>query len=137
MKMPTQATIKKNYQGAIGIVGERYRTGIEGTTGWKDAAVAGQGLYVQRMQDQSVLARREKGLQKVTDADWKQNALNKGVTRIGPGMSAAVDKQAQGYEPVRAALESLTLAPRVADANTNIDNRVKAVVAAAKQAVGK
>jgi hypothetical protein len=137
VKMPSQAQIQQRYTSAIPIVAERYKNGVDGTTDWKTRAIEGQGLYVQRMQDQSVLARRESGLQKVSDAEWKQNALSKGVQRIGPGMTAGASKQASGYEPVRKELEALTLAPRVADSNTNIDNRVKAVVAASKRAVGK
>jgi len=137
VKMPSQAQIQQRYTQAIPVVSERYKNGITDTTDWKTKAIEGQGLYVQRMQDATVLARREAGLQKTTDADWKNNALNKGVARIGPGMQAGAASQAAGYEPVRKALEGLTLAPRVADSNTNIDNRVKAVVAAAKGAVGK
>ena len=137
VKMPSKAQIEQAYRSAIPVVSGRYKTGIEGTSNWKQAAIDGQTLYVQKMQDQSVRARREKGLNAVSDADWKNNALNKGVSRIGPGMEASAAKQANGYEPVRLAMEGLTLAPRVADANTNIDNRVKPVVAAAKAAVGK
>lgn len=137
VKMPSQAQIQQRYTSAISVVPERYKNGVEGTTDWKQRAIDGQNLYVQKMQDQSVLARREAGLQKVTDADWKTNALSKGVQRIGTGMTAGAAKQAANYEPVRKAMESLTLPARVADANTNIDNRVKPVVAAAKNAVGK
>lgn len=137
MRMPSQAQIQQRYTQAIPVVSERYKNGITDTTDWKAKAIEGQGLYVQKMQDSSVLARREAGLQKITDAEWKNNALAKGVSRIGPGMQAGAAKQAAGYEPVRKELEGLTLAPRVADANTNIDNRVKAVVAASKRAVGK
>jgi hypothetical protein len=137
MKMPTQAQIQTRYTQAIPVVSERYKNGIADTTDWKAKAIDGQGLYVQKMQDSSVLARREAGLQKVTDADWKKNALDKGVSRIGPGMQAGAAKQASGYEPVRKALEGLTLTPRVADHRANIVNRVTAVVDASKAAVGK
>jgi hypothetical protein len=137
VKMPSQAQIQQRYTSAIPIVSDRYKNGVEGTTNWKQSAIDGQGLYVQKMQDMSVLNRRQSGLEKISETEWKQNALSKGVQRIGPGMTAGAAKQASGYEPVRKELEALTLAPRVADSNTNIDNRVKAVVAASKRAVGK
>ena len=101
VKMPSQAEIQKRYQGSIPLVSDRYKTGVEGTTDWKQKALDGQDLYVTRMQDQSVLDRRRTGLDKVSDAEWKTNAIGKGVSRIGPGMTAAVGKQSAGYEPVR------------------------------------
>lgn len=137
VRMPTQAAIRQAYESAIPVVAGRYKTGVEGTTGWKESAVAGQGLYVQRMQDSQVLARREKGLQKVTDQDWKNAALAKGVQRIGAGMQAGAAKQAQNYEPIRTALEQVSLQPRTADPMQNIDNRVKPIVQAAINASGK
>lgn len=136
VKMPSQAQIKDRYRSAIPVVSGRYKTGVEGATGWKDASLAGQNLYEQQMQNASVLKRREAGIQKSSDQTWKQNALGKGVNRISEGMTAAVDKQAQGYEPCRAAMEGLNLAARTNDSNSNIDNRVKPVVAAMKNAVG-
>lgn len=137
VKMPSKQAIEQAYRSAIPVVSGRYKTGVEGTQNWKQAAIDGQGLYVQRMQDQSVLARREKGLAKVSDADWKNNALNKGVSRIGPGMEAGAAKQAAGYEPIRVALEGVTLVPRTTDPMQNIDNRVKPIVQAAVNAANK
>lgn len=137
VKMPSKQAIEQAYRSAIPVVSGRYKTGVEGTQNWKQAAIDGQGLYVQKMQDTSVLARREKGLNKVSDADWKTGALNKGVSRIGPGMEAGAAKQSAGYEPIRAALESVNLPPRTADPMSNIDNRVKPIVQAAIQAANK
>jgi len=137
VKMPSSQQIQSRYTSAVAVVPERYKNGIEGTNDWKAKSLEGQALYTTRMQDPNVLARREKGLQKVTDQDWKGNALSKGVQRIGPGMTAGAAKQAANYEPVRKELEALTLPPRGPDAMANIDARVKPVVQAAKRAVGK
>lgn len=137
VKMPSQQAIRQAYESAIPVVAGRYKTGVEGTNNWKQAAVDGQGLYVQRMQDASVLARREKGLSKVSDQDWKAAALNKGVSRIGAGMQAGSAKQAANYEPIRSALEGVTLPARTADPMANIDARVKPIVQAAINAANK
>lgn len=137
VKIKSQAQIRAAYESAIPVVAGRYKVGVEGTNNWQSKAIEGQALYVTRMQDQSVLSRREKGLQKVSDAEWKQNALNKGVSRIGPGMQAGAGKQAANYEPIRLAIEATTLAPRTGDAMQNIDNRVKPIVQAAMNAAGK
>jgi hypothetical protein len=128
MKMPSKAQIQANYTNAIPVVAERYKNGVMATNDQKAKSLDGQALYVQRMQDQSVLERRRKGIEAVPDGKWQQNALNKGVSRIGPGMQAGAADQANGYEKTRTALESLTLPPRVADPMQNIDNRLKAVV---------
>lgn len=137
VKMPSQQAIKNAYLSAIPVVSGRYKAGVEGTNNWQASAIAGQGLYVARMQDAAVLSRREKGLQRVSDQEWKQNALDKGVSRIGPGMTAGANKQAMNYEPIRVALESVSLPPRTADPMANIDARVKPIVQAAINASGK
>jgi hypothetical protein len=109
-------------------VPERYKQGVLGTNDQKQKSIEGQALYVQKMQDSNILARRQKGIEATPDGKWQQNALAKGVTRIGEGMRAGATDQANGYEKTRTALESLTLPPRVADPMANIDNRLKAVV---------
>jgi len=104
--------------------------GIERTVGFKEAALAGQELYEAKMADPVVLARRAKALERITDADWKTPSLTKGVPRIGPGVTAAVDKQARNWSPYRAAIEGVTLPPKTVDPMANIDSRLKPIVAA-------
>ena len=126
--VPDAAKRKAAYLNSLGSVPGAYKAGIESTQGWKEKAIGGQALYVQRMQDQSVLQRREKGLNRVSEAEWKQKAAALGSTRIADGMRQAADKQAANYEPIAAALRNLTLPDRTADPMANIDNRLKAVV---------
>ena len=128
---------KAAYINSLGQVPASYKAGIESTVGWKDAAIAGQGLYEQRMADQAVLKRRERSLQKVSEGDWKNNAINKGATRIASGMQAGAQKQADNYEPIAEELRNLSLPPRSADPMANIDARVKPVVQAAIRASPK
>ncbi len=127
-RMPSQAEINKAYKDAIPRVPGKYREGIQGTTGFIEAAVAGQSNYETKMADTAVLARRGKRLAQLTDADWKNPALEKGAARIGQGMTAGADKQSRNYEPYRSALEGTTLPARTTDPMANIDNRVKGVV---------
>jgi hypothetical protein len=137
VKVKSRAIREANYRAAIPGVAAKYKNAVQATTGVIEAAKAGQGLYVERMTDSNVLARRLSGLNKVTDADWQNGAANKGASRIGPGMEAAASKQAANYDPIAQALEAVSLPPRTSDANTNIDNRVKPIVAAMKRAAGK
>ena len=128
---------KAKYLGSLGQVPGNYKSGIERTQGWKESALAGQSLYEQKMSDQNVLRRRERSLQKVSEADWKNNAVNKGATRIAAGMQAGANKQADNYEPIAEALRGVNLPPRSADPMANIDSRVKPIVQAAINASPK
>ena len=128
VKMPSSEDIKKAYTAAIPTVAGKYADKVRKTTGVIEAAKRAEDLYAQKMQEAIANRSREKGLDKVTDEDWRKAALEKGAARIGPGMAAAVDKQARGYEPFRTALSSLELPARTADPMTNVQNRVGAVV---------
>jgi len=130
VKMPSQSEIKAAYEGAIGRVPAAYKKGVMGTTDFVERAVAGQDLYEERMRDADVLARRKAKLAKLSNADWQKPAADVGAARIGEGMRANSDKQARNYEPIRAALEGVSLPPRTGDPMANIDNRVKPIVQA-------
>ena len=123
MKVKSQSDIKKNYDQATSIVTERYKAGVN-TASWKDSALAGQDLYVQTMQDPNILARRNKGINKVSDDEWRNDTINKGSGVIAARMKAAAPKQAANFEPYRAALEGMTLPPRTTDPAQNVANRV-------------
>jgi len=127
VKVKPLAQIEKNYRDASGTAASRYKDSIPGIT-WQAEAVAGQELYEERMSDPSVLARRETGIAKVSDAEFKKALTEKGAAVIGARMRAAAPKMASGYAPIRSALEGLTLPARVADPMANIDARLKPVV---------
>lgn len=137
IKMPSSADIDRAYKDAIPRVPEAYKRGIDGTEGFVEAAVGGQKNYVQRMQDPSVLAKREAELKKLSDADWKNPATVKGAARIGQGMSEGAADRARNYEPIRAGLDGMTLPDKTTDAMVNIDNRVKPVVKKMQELSGK
>ena len=128
--------IKKNYVGSAATASVRYAAAIPRIT-WQSEALAGQDLYVAQMTNPSVLARRASGISEVSDSDFKDALTKKGAGRISGGISGAGDKMASGYAPIRSALESVTLPARVADPDTNIENRVKPIVHAMRRAAGK
>lgn len=137
MKVKSRAESEANYKAAIPSVAAKYSQGVQSATGVIEASKAGQALYVERMQNQDVLARRARGLEGVTDQDWKKAALEKGAARIGPGMQAGATKQQQNWEPCRQFLESTTLPPRTGDTRTNVMNRVVPIAEGMQRAVGK
>ena len=135
--VPSAAERKAKYLNSIGGVPANYKAGIERTTGWKEKALNGQGLYEQQMQNAAVLRRRAVALERVSEADWKSKASNLGSMRIADGMRNGAEKQAQNYEPIANALRSVELPERSADPMANIDNRVKPIVRAMVQASPK
>jgi hypothetical protein len=130
VKVKSAAAIAEAYNRAIGSVGPAYQAGIQGATGWQEGAIQAQGVYEEKMRDPSVLARRATSIAKVSNEEWKQKALQKGASRIGPGMEASKDKRTRNFEPYRSALEGVQLPPRTADAMTNVQNRVMPIVQA-------
>ena len=73
---------------------------------------------------------RQKGLNKVTEADMNNAMTAKGGTNYRTGTAAAGDKTLARAEPFLATLDNLTLPARTVDPMQNIDNRVKGVARA-------
>ena len=130
VRVKSAEEIDRKFREAIPRVPTAYKTGVQGTRGWKEKAIEGQDLYEERMRDPAVLSRRRAGLEGVSEEEWKRNAADIGATRIGPGMLANAAKRKVKYEPYRTALESVELPPKTADPMANIDNRAKPIVAA-------
>lgn len=122
-------TIKKNYAAGATVAPTRYKDAVARTTGVISAAIEAEDLFAAKMSEAVANKSRAKGLARVSDEDWRKAAMNKGSARIGPGMTAAVDKQATNYAPFRSALEGVSLPARTADPMANIDARVKPIVA--------
>ncbi len=123
MKVKPQSEIKANYEMSTGTVTPKYTAGVARGE-WKDPALAGQGLYTQMMSNPSVLARREKGINKVSNEEWRAAAKDKGAGIIAARMKLASGKQATNFEPYRTALEGISLPAKTADPATNVINRV-------------
>jgi len=137
IQVKPQSEITENYVAGAGKAPAKYKKGIERTKDWKAKAIAGQGNYETAMRDERTLKRRAEKLEAVDENEWKRQAAGKGAERIGKGMIDAKDKQARGYAPVRAALDGMEIPDRTTDPDTNIDQRLKAVVHAQRRAVNK
>lgn len=129
VKVKSEAEIKKNYEDSAALVPSRFEAGVKSAS-WQDAALQGQDLYVEQMTKPDILARRQAGIEKVSDESWKRNTVDKGKNIIGARMKAASDKQVAGYRPYREALQSVELPPRTSDPMQNLINRAGAVVEA-------
>lgn len=132
MHVKSQSDIKKKYEASTSLVTEAYKMGVADSN-WKDTALAGQSLYVESMQNPTILARRSKGINKVSDEQWRNAAIVKGAPVIAVRMKAASSEQSANFEPYRQALESMTLPAKTTDPLQNVINRIGPIAVKFKQ----
>ena len=128
---------QKNWEAGIGRAPAKYAEGVRGTSNWQANAIAGEDLFGQKMSEAISNKSRANGISKVSDSEWQSAALDKGASRIGPGMTAAKGKFNTGIAKVISTIEGVTIAPRSADPMANVDGRVKPIVAALHAIKGK
>ena len=129
VKVKSIDTGKRNYKGAASTAAARYKESIAGID-WKGPALEAQALYEQQMSNPAVLARRASGIEKTTNEEMKAAMLAKGAPVIGARMAAADGEWGAGWSPYKSALEAVDLPAKTGDAMTNIDQRLKPIVAA-------
>lgn len=124
---------RSNLESSIPLIPGRYQEGIQRGK-WADAASSDQSEanFAARINQAIQAKSRQAGVRRVGDAAWRAGALDKGVARIGPGLSAALQKYQTNfgrvYTPVLQAVAGLP--PRTIDPMGNIDKRLKPVVQA-------
>ena len=124
MKTKSLGETQKAYEEAIPRAAANYKTGIQAASNVIEASKAAEENWKAGMQDAIGRNARLKGLEKVTDADWKKAALEKGAPRIGGGMTASKEKYNRGMGEVLSVLQGITLPPRTTDPMANVTNRV-------------
>jgi len=128
IKMPSAEDIDKRYGDAIPRVAAAYKKGVEATTGFKEASLAGEANYNAVMASVISENRRTKGVAAMPDAAWKDGVVKKGVARIAGGMDMGRTKRRTNYEPIRAALNGMEIPDKGPDAVENARNIVPLVV---------
>jgi len=119
-----------NYKTAIGSVPAKYKRGVEAASNVIQKSKDAEELWKAAVTEAAARNARAKGLEKVSDADWKKAAVEKGAARIGGGMTAGVGKFSSGISEVISVLQGTTLGPRTTDPEANVDARVKPIVRA-------
>lgn len=115
-----------------------YQEGIESPRRDWEAATAGAEDSYNAGVTQAIAEKRfGKGVRAAGTDKWQRNALSKGTQRWGPGVAMAEAAYAQGYGPIRDAIERVTLPPRYARRDPRNLNRVKAIVDAVVAAAKK
>jgi len=120
---------RAHLEAAIAMIPGRYREAVRVAV-WKEPAIAGEELWGAAVSAAAAERRRAKGIEKVTDDEWRRAADVKGGARIGPGITEGLPKYERNWAPYRAAIEAVEIAPKTIDPMANIDARVKPIVAA-------
>ena len=120
----------QNWKSGQGRAPANYKDGVQASQGWQQNAIAAEPLYAAKVQEAIANQSRAKGLQNVSEAEWKTAAMDRGAKNIGPGMAAAEPYYRRGMAKNIQVLESITLPARTADGMQNLVNRAGAVVQA-------
>ena len=135
--MRTIQQASSNYTASVDLVPERYKQGITAAD-WASKANApeAQQNWSTGVQRAASEGRYAAGVSRVSNEQWKQAALTKGANSIAAGMQMGAEKYARRFAPILQAMQNAvqSLPARSADANANIDARLKPVVAAAQAA---
>jgi len=127
METKSAADTVKRWTSAIGRVPGAYKDGVEGASNVIERSKAAEETWKAAVQDAAAREARKKGLEKITDAEWKKAAIEKGAARIGAGMTAGKEKFNRGITEVLSVLSGITLPPRGLDPEGNVDGRVKPI----------
>jgi len=120
----------KNWKASHGRVASAYTDGVKGAQNVIQKAIDGEDNYAAGVQRAVADKQRVKGLQRVTDEDWRRGAVEKGAARIAPGMAASEAKYNRGMTEVLSTINSVNLPPKTQDPAANVQNRVTPIAVA-------
>jgi hypothetical protein len=101
---------------------------------WKASAKAGVATYKAAMTESIAKDMYNKGLDKVSDADWETPSLEVGPGRFAEGTLKAGPKYAKGYAPIATAIKAVTLQARFPKGDLRNLKNVELVTQAARKA---
>jgi len=125
---------KESFKEILPKIPDRYSRKIKKAK-WKQAAISDEAeeLWRAKVEEAAEKRRRKKALERVSEEEWRNIALNLGAKRIRESLEGRVEKWAASWRPYYEALVNLELPPKGPDFEENIANRVTAVVAALKK----
>lgn len=122
------------------IIGQRYIAGVQGAD-WQGPASSPQTAqnWANGVQQAISDGRYASGIQRVSNADWRTAAEQKGGPVIAQRVLGAVQKYQQNFGPILSAMNNAAggLPARTTSPSQNIQNRMVPVVRAAVEASGK
>lgn len=94
---------------------------------WESETVRAAPVYKAAVQAANIDKLYSGGVKRAGTAKWQKKAVELGVPRFGPGVSAALDDYKDGFAPYHAVLSALEIperGPRGSDANWEISKKV-------------
>ena len=113
---------KANIDAAAASMGDKYKRGISTGKSWKSnaASESSERLFNEKMQEVLASKSRQKGIESVTEDDWKRPAMNQGANSIGTNFRNAKEKWATKTKPYLDVIASTELPERTADGVQNV-----------------
>jgi len=112
-----------------------YEAGIRSPKkNWEEATAAAESAWAQGVQDAIQNKRFGKGVKEAGTGKWQRKALEIGVGRWGPGVSAAERDYRAGFAPFRDVIERTELPPRYRRGDPRNIERVAKIAAALHEA---
>lgn len=125
------ARISKKYVDVASVSGAQYEDGVRNPRrDWMQATAAAEEAYKTGVTAAANAGRFGKGVRKAGTAKQQQGAIEKGVSRYGPGVTLAQGAFAEGFAPFHQVISGLKLPPRFAKRDPRNLQRVAAVATA-------
>lgn len=140
IKVKPLSEIQTNYEESGRRAADRYEKAVERNTdqherAFSDSAEANYGAAMTEVV--RTKSRQSKGREKSSQSIWKERSKNKGAPALGAAIPLSGAKMAKGYNPVREALDGLTIPDKTTDWEENVDKISKLVIRTQREAVGK
>lgn len=140
MTIKTKEEARANFESAIPVIGTRYEQGVR-KADWQSKAASDQAErnFADGMNKAISSKRRQTKIRALSNADWQNAAVSKGVPIIGERIRQSLDKWAGNWGPMydQVAAEVGRLPAKTTDFRANINNRLIRVVETWKKAAGK
>jgi hypothetical protein len=138
--LKTKEQAKANLEASIAYIPARYTAGVQ-QADWATPAGSDQAEanYAAAVQNAASKKSRQKGVQAVSNEEWKNNCVNKGAGIIGERLRGALGKWERKWGPMYDTVKSTVggLPPKTTDFRANINARLVPTVEAWKRAAGK
>uniref|UniRef100_A0A6H1ZYT7 Uncharacterized protein n=1 Tax=viral metagenome TaxID=1070528 RepID=A0A6H1ZYT7_9ZZZZ len=140
MVVKTKEEAKSNFEAAIAYIPARYEAGVT-KADWLTPAKSPQAEtnFAAAITKAVAAKTRQKAIAAMTNEDWKNAAIAKGVPIIGDRIRGALDKWGANWGPMydQVVAKVAALAPKTTDWRANINKRLVPTVEAWRKAAGK
>lgn len=140
IKVKPLSEIEDNYGKSGSRAKERYKAAVDKNTDQHERAFSdsAEDNYHDSMTEVLEKKTRQiKGKEKSSQAIWKERSKTKGAPALGAAIPLSAKKMADGYAPIRTALDGHEIPDKTTDPYENVDNILKEVIRVQRVAAGK